>query len=172
MPTYTRQVDGVDTNSAADINELQVGIEGLSTGLARTTADRTTTSSTQGDVTDMSFAIGASETWAVEWFLSTQCSSTGGIRFAITVPSGATFRGVAEGTAASVTARTTSTLVTSGTAPAINFNNANFNGSVRITAVIVNSTTEGTVQLQFASTTAGQTSTVYANSSQVARRVA
>jgi len=172
MPTYTRQVDATDTNSAADINELQVGIEGLSTGIKRVAADRTTTVVTAANVTDMSFAIAASETWSVEWNLQNGCSGIGGVKWAITVPAGATFRGVADGMSTGITARTSAVMTVSGTLT-IAFNAvASTAGFTRITAVIANGVTAGTVALQFASTTAAQTSTVYANSSQVARRIA
>ncbi len=172
MPTYTRQVDAVDTNSAADINELQVGIEGLSTGIKRVTADQTTTATAAADVTGMSFAIAASEVWSVEWNLQNGCSGTGGVKWTITVPASATFRGVALGMSTGVTALTSAVMTVSGTLT-IAFNAvASTAGWMRITAVIVNSTTAGTVQLRFASTTSGQTSTVYTNSSQVARRIA
>lgn len=169
MPyAFTRQAN-TETIDANDVNELQVAIEAQA--YARVTSDRTTTVITAGNVTDMSFAVPASENWGFEFFLSNGCNGTGGIKWAITVPSGATFRAVADGSAASATARTSAIMTVSGTLT-IAFNAAVLaTGFTRITGAVANSTTAGTVQLQFASTTATQTSTVYTNSLMTAQKL-
>ena len=138
---------------------------------ARITANRTTTVVTAGSVTDMSFAIGASEVWSFDFYLSNGCSGVGGVKWAINGPAGATFRAHAVGMSTGITA-ITSDLMTALATLGIAFNAvALATGWTRITGTVVNSTTPGTVQLQFASTTAAQTSTAYAGSNLSAHRI-
>jgi hypothetical protein len=153
--------DGVSGNPTVD----------LSATFARVTADRTTTLNSASNVTDMSFAIGASETWSVEFFISNGCSGTGGVKWALTTPAGATFRAVADGMSTAITGRTSAIMTVSGTLT-VAFNAvALATGFTRITGVVVNGGSAGTVQLQFASGTAAQTSTVFANSYLIAREM-
>jgi len=153
--------DGVAGNPSIDV----------SAAYARITADRTTTATGAANVTGMSFSVGANETWSFEFFLQNGCSGSGGIKWAITTPAGATFRAVADGMSTAVTARTSSIMTVSGTL-SVAFNTvALATGFTRITGVVVNAGTPGTVQLQFASTTAGQTSTAFTNSYLIAREM-
>lgn len=141
--------------------------------IARTTADRTTTATAAANVTDLSFAIGANEVWGFEFFLQNGCASLSGIKWAITVPSGATFRGVAVGMAAAVTAVTSAILSVSGALSGVAFNAvALATGWTHITGSVANGATAGTVALQFATVSSGQASTVYANSLMTAQRIA
>ena len=143
---------------------------GSSTANARVTADRTTTSLTAVNATDMVFAIPASETWTFEFNLRVGSSSTAGIKLAITVPSGATFMATGLGNAASATAFTSEILSASGTL-GVTYQLVNGqNGVVRITGTVVNGANAGNVQLQFAKVTSG-TATVAANSYLTARKL-
>jgi len=132
----------------------------------------TTTVIAAASVTGMSFAIPASETWSFEFFLQNGCSGIGGVKFAIVVPTGATFRAVAVGMSTAVTAVTSAVLTVSGTLSGVAFNAvALTTGWTRITGSVVNATTAGTVELRFASTTAAQTSSVYDKSYMTARKI-
>ena len=130
---------------------------------------------TEGDVTDSSgnilrFAIGDSEKWSFEFNLQTGSSSAAGIAFALTTPSGATFRAVLEGMTTAVTATTSSIMTVSGT-QAIAVNTVALNtGWVKICGTIRNSTTDGFVTLRADKVTSG-TGTVFADSYLTARRV-
>jgi hypothetical protein len=133
-------------------------------------SDVTISTNVNADVTGMSFPIGASETWSVEFHLQIGCNNTGGVNFAMQIPASASHRTVVVGMGGTSTA-VASTVLTS-TVSSSNLNTVNSaNGWARLTAVIVNSTTAGTVQLRFKSGTDTQTSTVFADSYLVARRI-
>jgi hypothetical protein len=136
----------------------------------RITSDVTIATNANADVTGMFFPIGANEIWSVEFHLQIGCNNTGGVNFAMQLPASATHRTVVTGMGGSSTAIASSVLTT--TSSSANLNTVNSaNGWCRMTAVIVNSTTAGTVQLRFKSGTDTQTSTVFADSYLVARRI-
>lgn len=127
-------------------------------------SDQTTTANTGTNVTGLSFALAANEKRAFEFHIQNGCNNTGGVTYALTVPSGATFRANARGSSTGVTAMTSSTMTVSGTLTGA-FNTVNSAGGwTTITGVVTNGSTAGTVQLQFASGTSTQTSTVFAQS--------
>ncbi|MFA6542498.1 MAG: hypothetical protein WCT99_12940 [Bacteroidota bacterium] len=143
---------------------------GANVANAALSANQTTTSTTLGNVTGLSFSIGAGETWSFEFNIQNGCNNTGGIRYAITFPSG-TLRAPAVGMSNAVTAQTSSVITVSGTQTGVAYNTVNnANGWTRITGSIINGVTAGTVQLQFKSNTGGQTSTIFTNSYMTARR--
>ena len=155
----------------SDANGTGTWTTTLSVANAVVSANQTRTLNTAGNVTDMSFNIGASETWSFEFNLQNGCSGGGGNRWAITFPGGGTMRSVAIGNAGNTTSIASSIITASGglTSSFCTFNSTA--GWTRITGVVVNGGTAGTVQLQFASGTNGQTTTIYANSYLTARRV-
>ena len=113
------------------------------TYIARTTSNFTkNTNDSLGNVTGLSFTIGASEVWAVEVEMQTTSNASGGLKFAFTVPAaGAVTGNVVFGAAAAiVNVRSADLTAASGSTSAI--------VTARITAMVVNSTTAGTVQLQ------------------------
>lgn len=127
--------------------------------------NQTTTSNVVGDVPGTSFNVEANQSYSFEFVLFTGCSGTGGIKFALNLPAGATFRASAHGMAALATAITSAIMNVINTLTSIVFNNANLQtGWVRITGTVVNGANAGVAQLRFASGTNGQTSTIYANS--------
>lgn len=138
----------------------------------RVTANRTTTGVIAANVADMDFAVGANEVWTAEFNLQNGCSGTGGSKWALTIPAGATMRAVVVGTGSSATAQQGGVLTAAGVLTTANFNTGILTtGYARITVTVVNGATAGNVQLQFASATAGQISTVYADSYLTARKV-
>jgi hypothetical protein len=137
---------------------------GQVTADGRVIANVTNTLITAANVTGLSFPIGANEVWSFEAHIQNGCSGTGGVKFALTVPAGASFRAVALGMAATAAALTSAVLTVSGTL-SIAFNTAALvTGWTRITGLVRNGATPGTVQVQFAAGTAAQTSTVFADS--------
>jgi len=132
---------------------------------ARVTADRTTTSATLAAVTDLAIAIGANETWSFEANINGGCDNTGGSQFSVDVPAGivsmrAQFRGNTSTAAAASYSVSTVDNGASGTV----WNAAAQNRQMRIAGVVVNGSTAGTIQVNFKSVTATQTTTVNANS--------
>ena len=131
---------------------------------ARVTADRTTTSASFADITDAAIAIGISETWSFEAYLTVGCNNTGGGQWTVTVPSGATLRVMLQGNTTSATAWTSIAITTSG-ANTVTMCAANAQGrQCLIRGVVVNSTTAGNIQIRHRAITAGQTVTTNANS--------
>lgn len=161
---------GISGNSSTDSLDFSVTSANKP---SRVTSDVTTTADTAGDVTGLGFAIAASEVWCAEFHLKIGCNNTGGVKFAITVPASATFMATVQGSSTSPSSLTTSILATSGALSSSSFSAVNSaNCWLKVSVCVVNSTNAGSVQLQFASTTAGQTSTVYANSYVIARKIA
>lgn len=139
--------------------------------LVRASADTATTSASAGNVTDMLFAIGASQTWEYEFHVFCTSSAAGGIKLATTVPTSATFIATAHGMNTGSTTFRTDQMAVSGTLTGIYLAGA-LTGWVKITGLIVNSTNAGNVQLQSASGDGAATATVKTNSIVKARRIA
>lgn len=142
---FTSPTDGyvVAYNATNDEFEL-VSAGGAVTTTGYKTTDQTTTSATAVDITSMSFSIGASEVWSVEFYLGCTVSGAAGIKYAVSVPSGATIGGSVRGTLAApaiITASATLTTAQLQTTPSM----------TQISVLIQNSTTPGTVQAQYAS---------------------
>jgi hypothetical protein len=106
----------------------------------------------------MAIAIGASETWEFEaLLLVTAATSTPDFKFAFTVPTGATIRW--EATLVDGTTATPSGLITaSGTSVALTVtgNNSDY---VVVKGIVINSTTAGNLQLQWAQNSSNTTAT-------------
>lgn len=131
---------------------------------ARLSAQRTTTSTSFGDVTDLSISVGAGETWSFEASLTGGCNNTGGSQFTVTVPTGSTLRLMAQGNTSSATAWTGVSITTSG-ANTVTMFNANAQGRLAfLSGTVIVGGSAGTVQVRFRSITSGQTTTVEAGS--------
>jgi len=131
----------------------------------------TTTNNTATTVTGLTFNIGANEEWVIDVALTTQCSSTGGVKYAISVPATASVEGWIQTSTSALTTlsfqRFTSTGLTSTAAHTV----ATTPGP-DVMRVWVKSTGGGTVAIQVASGTSGQTTTVFIGSFMKAQRVA
>jgi hypothetical protein len=127
------------------------------------TSNFTTTSASE-TASLLSFAANANEVWLIEFDGSIQCSSTGGVKASFTLPAGATIEGFAIGGTSGVTAQTASR-ITAGSALTSAFATvATTPLPLRVRARVKMSSTPGNITLNFASTTGGQTSTVFAGS--------
>ncbi len=134
--------------------------------------DATTTLATATTITGSSFTIGANETWTVDYVCRVGCIGTGGIKWQVNRPSGYTlFQCMMQGSGSSL--QTIESQIANGVGlGATAFCTAVTSvGWMRISATMTNGATAGTVSLGFASTTATQTSTVYAGSFLTARRI-
>lgn len=109
------------------------------------TADETVTSSTtlQND-NEISFSIGASETWKGHMMLKLTANASAGFKFDFTLPSGATGNMTGVGGSAFGFSRRS---VTGGYGNTTTFTN---NTVYLLSFTIINSTTAGTVQMRFA----------------------
>jgi hypothetical protein len=141
--------------------------------VALSLANTFTTTNIIATSTGLVFNIGANEVWVVDVQLTAQCSSTGGVKYAVAAPAGATIEGWIYSSTSAITTLSyqrltatntlnTTALHTVATTPAPDI----------IRFVITNSSTAGAVTIQAASGTSGQTTTVFTGSSLVARRIA
>jgi hypothetical protein len=122
------------------------------------TSDITTTSNTQIE-TALFFPIGAGELWHFEVFLKGGCGSSGGITTRVNTPTGAS----------GYVFLSTTTIDINTVSGA--FGQGNSNGSYRFGGFVKAGTTAGNVVISFASTNAGQTSYLRANSFIVATKI-
>ena len=94
----------------------------------------------------------------------------GGAKFAITCPSECVIIAALNGSTTNNATRAESITI-SGTLTTNGYNVSNYRGNVIIKGVAVNGANAGTVQLQFASGTNGQTSTILVNSFALGRLI-
>lgn len=135
------------------------------------TAHAVSTIIAAADIQKLTFPLLANNNYTFEFNLHVGCSGVGGVKFAITVPSGAIFRAEALGIGATAGAITSALLSSSGVLSSA-FNLVSLQtGWVRIYGAVIVGGTPGTLKLQFASGTAGQTSTIYNTSSFNAVRI-
>ncbi|HLN20669.1 MAG TPA: hypothetical protein VK213_06245, partial [Bacteroidales bacterium] len=160
----------ITTGSGTDAARREISLGSVANALVK--ADRFTTSNSLSDVQDMSFAIGANETWSFEFNLSNGCDGAGGTNFGIAIPSG-TFRATVIGRGGNLSSSIDSDIITElSPSTAISFCRSNTNlGWTRITGVVVAGATGGNISLQFSSSTLTQQSTIYAKSYFTARRI-
>jgi len=125
----------------------------------------TTTSATESVVTGLTIAVEANKIYKGRVVISFGCSNTGGVRFGFNFPAAATLNaGISANTSGSTAQQQQTTGFVSGTAFGANFNTQNSqNGYAVIDFVLVTGANAGNVELITRSGTAGQTSTIYIN---------
>ncbi len=153
---------------ASDLAAIS-GAAGSVAVLKRNSSNLTTSSTTLVNATGLSFSIAANEIWSLDFELSCNAASAGGMAFGITIPSGATIEANSMGVRASVNNYQCDRITSSGSPTLVQYAKAN-DGPVRITGLVVNGSTAGTVQLQFLSGSSGSSVTIYANSYGLANR--
>ena len=135
------------------------------------TSNFTTTSNSSSN-TALSFTMAANEVWILEFQLTTQCSSTGGVKYQITAPSGATVEGWLESSTNAIGTKTYQRITAINTLTSTAAHTvATTPAPDRISVLVTNSSTGGTLALGIASGTNGQTTTVFAGSFLRATRV-
>lgn len=118
------------------------------------------------DITGLAFAIGtgASEVWSFQASLRAGCNGTGGSRFTITAPGGATVMALVDANTSSATAYTSGVIGTSGGESPTLLNANAQDRYVGLSGTVVGGTATGNVQFRFRSMVAGQQTTVNPNS--------
>jgi hypothetical protein len=161
------------TLTAAHLNsDKRVIVPSNIVAMARIAADITTTLATAQTATGLSFTIAANEVYqfAAELFIA--CSSTGGLKFAIDIPTSATIKASVLGESSGPTAFLEQFITADATLIATAINTFAGSGRVRIEGIVANGANAGTVQVQYAAGTAGQTATIQANSHLMRNRIA
>lgn len=130
-----------------------------------------TASTTQSLVgTPLKFTVDSNSVWEFDAFLRTGSSSSAGIEFGVTVPSGGTVYATTLGSTTGVTAFSTDIISASATA-GLAYNTVNAaTGVIQIHGIITTAGTAGTVVVGFLKVTSG-TATIGAKSYLVARKL-
>jgi hypothetical protein len=151
----TRMVSGQQLTADIDLRPKSAFVAG---------SDVPTTSATNVDITGLTISVSANKKYRITGTLLVGCNNTGGVRIAINAPAGAALNVAGFiGTFNSGTVRTST--VNSPAALTFAFNTfSGTNGTINFTGYLTIGGTPGNVQMQFASTTAGQTSTVFVGS--------
>lgn len=136
----------------------------------RLNANATTTVVT-ATATNLSFPIAANEVWQVRVDITAQCSGTGGMKYAVGAPVGAVIEGWLQTSGATILTASLQRITAPSTLTATAAHTvAATPGPDSLTFTVANGATPGTVQVQIASVTAAQTTTVFAGSSLRATR--
>ena len=170
------RLQGRRVSAEAPTNNYYLGWDGTSKkwepkglALVRKTANETVNNNnTLQDDDDLLFALAANETWLFEAFISFNTQTAADIQFAFTIPSGATMRWAASKLGPSTPAQGSEEVydveITSGTPIAVAVQDTSFY-AVHIMGTVVNNSTAGNLQLQWAQNAAhASTTTVYINS--------
>lgn len=164
----------VDVTAAGTTGQVLVGVTGgnptfgnwLPQAKFKTAAQSVASSTTLVDCTDMSFEIGANEVWMGKLIPNWTAGASGGIKWAFSLPSGCTGRGIGEngvstdgftGADIDLTAgfgRTAAYTYAASNVLALNFN-------------FTNGSTAGTVQFQFAQNASNGTNTTVSKNAQL-----
>lgn len=159
-------------------NTLQIGAEAAGTGVARnvtlssqinarkTTDQSLTLTNTLTNDSHLSFAIGASEEWIADFNIDAGAAlATTGVQIAITVPSGATLNVSTALMPDFLTGANSGMKRTTTSGAAMDFTALTQIGTgdaqLQLTVWVLNSTTPGTVQLQFAQSTSNATALTF-----------
>jgi hypothetical protein len=155
---------GLEKKEALQLDQI-VSVGFSSTGIIRgqvsdaASADQSLTNTTAlTDVTDLSFKIGVSEEWSAQFVLDVGAAlQTTGIKLAVNAPVGATLNAMASLTPNVITAANDGNKRTTAIATAMDFTAAAQvgvgNAGIRVALWVLNGTTAGTMQLQFAQST-------------------
>lgn len=156
----------IDTGASKQVLISQGNSDAVWVSLIKTStlAADTILSATTPTNSPLSFDIAASQSFTCTAKLYCTCDSVQGIKFAITVPTSGTLKGEAIGQTTSVTATKYDPISTSGTATAAYLTAAASNGYVELQFTVKNSTTAGTVRIQFESIAGGGNVAIKANS--------
>lgn len=136
------------------------------------TSTQSTTSNSASNISGADLSVTAGETWIFDITLQIGCDAAGGVKLALTFPVGASVRAIALGTSTGDLEQLSQLISSSGVLTTQAFNTLNSqDGFVRVTGTIINPTNSGTLQVQYASDTAGQQSTIYEHSVVLAHKV-
>jgi hypothetical protein len=148
----------ISTATQTALDTIQVELD-KNIEIALTGSNVTTTSATLVDITGLvTPTLPASSTWYFEVLLTTACTGSGGVKFGFTAPSGAAGTLFIEGTSTAMTGYQQSN--TTGALSGTGVNRFNGPAVTKMYGRIIIDATAGAVQLQFASGTSGQTSTI------------
>lgn len=138
----------------------------------RVTSTVNTTSQSLGNITGLSFAVGANESWIFRFKIFTGSTTAAGIRIGFTFPNGATIvAGTIFGATTALNAFNSEAIPASGVPSTNAYNTVNSQiGWINVEGGIINSSTPGTFQVQGLKVTSGMGS-VLVNSHFTAQKI-
>ncbi len=161
-PIVGTQTRGNNSTIAASTAFVQ---DAVGTLVYLTSGDQTTTSSSAGNITELVFnASTVGKRYYIEGVVHIGCNNTGGVKLAITIPTGATMSVAIFGpNIPNSSNANTQTLSSSGTLQTTAYNTSNSAlGMVFIKGeILLDGIHTGNIQMQFASGTNTQTSTIF-----------
>ncbi len=126
-----------------------------------TTGDQSTTSNLAGNITDLIYPVVINSVYTFQGIFKISCSSTGGVKFAVTTPAGVTLWLNILGSTTSNTAVSFQSITASATLIGTAYCQEAQNRTVIINGTFTVGATPGNIQFQFASGTNTQTSTIF-----------
>jgi len=139
-----------------------------SSNLYITTGDQSTSGTTNVGITGLSITTVANKRYAFEGYFRVGCSSTGGVKFTVTAPSGSTLNVGFMGPATPNSTNGIQQFINaSGTQTAALANAISSIGIIKIYGEVSTGATTGTIQVGFASAVTTQTSTIYQNGTNI-----
>lgn len=149
-------------SNLSDVNNPLTARTNLGIQTLKLASNVTTTLDTAGDITGLAASVATNSIYYFNGSMHIGCNNTGGVKFAITIPGSATIWVAFMGRTSAASGAVTTFVNATGTLTTTALNIVNDgNGNVIVSGTVTTGGTAGTVQFQFASTTAGQTSTVY-----------
>jgi hypothetical protein len=141
----------------------------ISSNLYITTGDQSLTGTTANTaITGLSINTVANKRYAFEGYFRVGCSSTGGLRFSVTAPSGATLNVGFMGPAVPNSSNGIQQFINaSGTQTAALANANSSLGIIKIYGEVSTGATTGTIQVGFAPAVSNQTATIYQNGTNI-----
>jgi len=129
-----------------------------------------TTTAATAQNTSLTFNVKAGETWTVTVQATAQCSSTGGVKWAIAAPTGSTIQGWIYSSTSAITTLSYQQITAINTLNGTALHTVATTPGPDVLAFTVVAGATGAVTVQAASGTSGQTTTVFSGSSLVAYR--
>lgn len=161
-------VSDLTTKGYVDAAVAAIPVAPAAPVVKRLPANAVSTATTYATITDLSFPIVAGDEWVFEFRLTAQCSATTGLKYQLAGPAGA-IEAWFEGTTTSRTTFSPQRIIAPATPTTAVHTVANTPAVDTIRGVYA-ATASGTVSLQFASSVALATSTIFANAYLVAQR--
>ncbi len=139
---------------------MAVGSALIGATLKLTAGDINTTSNVAGNMAGMSFPLAINSRYKINGVFNIGCNNTGGVKFAMTLPASATVNVWLSGRGANATSPVFSPIQASATLNATAFCTVNGGAGLTMDGEIATGATPGTFQMQYASGTNTQTSTI------------
>ncbi len=150
-------------------DEVDVTIASATPLFSKSTVDQSSASTSLFNITNLALSIASSQTIYFKCLIHVGTSANNGVRYAVTIPTGATMKVMLTGQtttaiASGASGNATQWLTTSGTQSGTINGIIQANQNAVLEGWVVNSTTAGTIQIQGKSQDAANTVTFYAGS--------